>query len=482
MAAVFALWACGAGLEGARAAQVQSAAFQRAETLPDLSGLAWLGDDRFLAVHDAKYPDEADWPRVSLIRLTGEPEGLEWQPIPIAWGNTPSDDLESAARIPGTGDRPRVLLVESTEKQAERPFARRIYLVEVDGESIAIVDRTLWPVPTVNVEGTAVAEVDGKLLFLYAERAEGQGSTEIRFAELTLDPLAFGAFRSAGSFTSPGPTGPTARPVSALEVDAAGTVYASSAEDPDDDNGPFRSAVYRIGRVVGDGGGRVELDAEPVLLGVLDGLKVESLAVRERPDGTVELWAGVDDENFGGTMRPLPARSAAEAVVAPGLHSPYAHQGSKELKTLSQEEVDELLSGAGMGLARPAELNGYPGPRHVLDLADSLGLTAEQRGSVEGIFRDMHARAVELGQEILDAERALDAAFASGDVTVDALAEIVDRIGSLQADLRAVHLRAHVATREILTDHQRHEYDRLRGYGAGHEAGPEPGHVGHPDN
>jgi hypothetical protein len=226
--------------------------------------------------------------------------------------------------------------------------------------------------------------------------------------------------------------------------------------------------VYRIGRVVGDGGGRVELDAEPVLLGVLDGLKVESLAARERPDGTVELWAGVDDENYGGTMRPLPARSAAERAVALEGHSPYAHQGSKELKTLSQEEVDELLSGAGMGLARPAELNGYPGPRHVLDLADSLALTAEQRGIVEGIFRDMNARAVELGREVLAAERDLDAAFASGEVTEDALAEIVDRIGSLEADLRAVHLRAHLATREVLSLYQRHEYVRLRGYAAAH--------------
>jgi Spy/CpxP family protein refolding chaperone len=135
-----------------------------------------------------------------------------------------------------------------------------------------------------------------------------------------------------------------------------------------------------------------------------------------------------------------------------------------------------------MGLARPAELNGYPGPRHVLDLADSLDLTAEQRGTVEEIFRAMNARAVELGREVLAAERELDAAFASGRVTGDALAAIVDRIGDLQAELRTVHLRAHLATRAILTDHQVHEYDRLRGYGAGHPTGAEAGHIEHPDN
>ena len=171
------------------------------------------------------------------------------------------------------------------------------------------MDHAPWPVPTKNVEATAVAEVGGTLLFLFAERAEGEGSSEIRFAELTLDPLRFGAFESAGAFTSPGPTGPNARPVSALEVDAAGAIYAASAEDPDDDSGPFRSAVYRIGRVGAENGrASVSLDAGPTLLAVLDGLKVESLAVRERQGGSPELWVGVDDENYGGTMRPLPTK------------------------------------------------------------------------------------------------------------------------------------------------------------------------------
>jgi hypothetical protein len=472
VAGLLALCGSAAGVPAESRAQVaiEVAGIERASTLSDLSGLAWLGGDRFLAVHDAKYPDEADLPRVSLLRLTGGPDGFLWHPVPVASDDVPSDDFESVARIPGGGDRPRVLLVESTEKQVERPYARRIFLAEVDGESVTIVDRALWPVATVNVEGTAVAEVEGKLLFVYAERAGGRDSTEILFAELTLDPIAFGAFRSAGAFASPGPTGPAARPVSALEFDADGTLYAASAEDPDDDDGPFRSAVYRIGRVTADEGGTVALDGAPVPLGVLDGLKVEGVAAREREDGSVELWVGVDDENYGGTMRPLRTHGAPSAG-APVSRSPYAHRGSSEIKTLSQEEVDDLLLGRGMGLARPAELNGYPGPRHVLDLADSLDLTAEQRGIVGQIFGDMNARAIELGGEVLAAERDLDAAFASGGVTEDALAPIVDRIADLRAELRAVHLRAHLATREVLTTHQRHEYHRLRGYAAGHDAG-----------
>jgi hypothetical protein len=168
----------------------------------------------------------------------------------------------------------------------------------------------------------------------------------------------------------------------------------------------------------------------------------------------------------------MTALAALACVPATGLaqqaHSPYAHQGSEEVKTLSQEEVDRLLAGEGMGLARPAELNGYPGPKHVLELADSLGLTAEQRSEVEGVFASMHERAQALGREILAGERSLDAAFAERAITEADLSEGVERIARLQGELRVVHLRAHLETRALLSPHQIHEYDRLRGYGAGH--------------
>ena len=127
------------------------------------------------------------------------------------------------------------------------------------------------------------------------------------------------------------------------------------------------------------------------------------------------------------------------------------------------------MNGEGMGLARPAELNRHPGPRHVLDLADSLGLSAEQRLATEKIRAEMRARAKALGREILDAEKALDAAFAAGGVTEQVLAASVRRIAGLQGELRIAHLGAHLAMREVLTEHQIHEYDRLRGYGSGHE-------------
>jgi hypothetical protein len=302
---------------GCAARQVQGpdAETRRASLLPDVSGLAWIGGDRFLAVHDAKYPDEPTLPRVSLLAVPTGLDGIRWTPLAVEFPGTPASDLESAARVPDASGRARFLVSESTEEVAEKPFSRRIFLLELTGDEAVVIDQADWPIPTRNVEGMAVAESNGGLVFLFAERAHGERSSEIRWAELTLEPLGFGPFRSAGSFESPGPTGPIARPVSALEVDARGVVYAASAEDPDDDGGPFRSAVYRIGRV-GTVAGRaaVQLDRRPAHLGTLDGLKVEALAARERPGGGVELWIGVDDEYFGGTLRPLPgsARSARD--------------------------------------------------------------------------------------------------------------------------------------------------------------------------
>ena len=167
----------------------------------------------------------------------------------------------------------------------------------------------------------------------------------------------------------------------------------------------------------------------------------------------------------------LAAFAFAGPAAAQEAHSPYAHAVSEEVKTMSEAEVNELLNGEGMGLARPAELNRHPGPRHVLDLAEALGLSPEQRLATERIRADMSARAKALGREILDGEKALDAAFAAGGVTEDALAASVRRIAELEGELRIEHLRAHLAMRELLSEHQIHEYDRLRGYATDHGHG-----------
>lgn len=167
--------------------------------------------------------------------------------------------------------------------------------------------------------------------------------------------------------------------------------------------------------------------------------------------------------------------STLEAGAAPPA-SPYAGQESRAIKALSPEEIQDLLAGRGMGKAKAAELNRYPGPRHVLELADQLGLSAEQRAESERIFEAMQAEAGRLGAEIVARERELDGRFAAGTMTAPELERLLDELGTLESRLRMVHLRAHLAQRDVLTPAQRRQYEVLRGYDAG-PATPE--HRGH---
>lgn len=160
----------------------------------------------------------------------------------------------------------------------------------------------------------------------------------------------------------------------------------------------------------------------------------------------------------------VPALAAAQA------QSPYAGEQTREVKTLSPDEVKGYLSGEGQGMAKAGELNHYPGPKHVLSMAGHLALTDDQRRRIESISTAMTAAAVPLGGRIVDAERELDAAFAGGTIDEAALRVATARIGELQGRLRAVHLSAHLATRAVLTREQVSAYDRMRGYDSSGEA------------
>ena len=151
-------------------------------------------------------------------------------------------------------------------------------------------------------------------------------------------------------------------------------------------------------------------------------------------------------------------------TTAVTMTSPYAGWQRRSIKALSLEDMERLLAGEGMGYALAAELNRYPGPRHVLDLADSLGLSAAQRESIEAIRVRMSTRAVELGRTTIVAEAALDSLFASGAIDRPTLRARTAQIAQLEGELRATHLEAHLETRAILYDSQVARYDSLRGY------------------
>jgi hypothetical protein len=103
-----------------------------------------------------------------------------------------------------------------------------------------------------------------------------------------------------------------------------------------------------------------------------------------------------------------------------------------------------------MGMAKAAELNGYPGPVHVPTLTRELDLTSKQRERVRAIYDRMSAAAIPLGAELVEHERVLDRSFAKREITPDRLGAETAAIGELAGRLRLVHLAAHLETRALL--------------------------------
>lgn len=153
--------------------------------------------------------------------------------------------------------------------------------------------------------------------------------------------------------------------------------------------------------------------------------------------------------------------AAAGWAAAP---APPPHAAGKAGKSLPPEEISGLLAGDGMGLARTAELNHYPGPRHLLDVGNELGLSKQQRDAIRQIYVETIDQARAVGRRIVDKEQELSDSFARGEITEAQLRARVAEIADLRGQLRAVHLAAHLKTRKLLSAAQIEKYEKLRGY------------------
>jgi Spy/CpxP family protein refolding chaperone len=179
-------------------------------------------------------------------------------------------------------------------------------------------------------------------------------------------------------------------------------------------------------------------------------------------------------------LSPVLLPSPAPAQTAP---QPYSAFQDRPIKALSDTQIADLRAGRGMGLALPAELNGYPGPSHTLEYADALALTSEQRARTKALFEAMKAEAVPLGERLIREEGDLERLFATRAVQPTNLQAATSAIGATQGQLRATHLRYHLAMVELLTSEQVRRYAEVRGYGAtegGGDAGAQHGHAHRP--
>jgi len=133
-------------------------------------------------------------------------------------------------------------------------------------------------------------------------------------------------------------------------------------------------------------------------------------------------------------------------------------------------EREALEKGQGFGMALAADRNGYPGPRHILELKEPLKLTSQQEAAVAELMAGMKEKALVRGREILDAEGRLEEMFRAGRSETE-LREETYRIATLRAQLRWVHLETHVAARNLLTAEQLATYQRMRHGGTDHAHG-----------
>jgi len=154
------------------------------------------------------------------------------------------------------------------------------------------------------------------------------------------------------------------------------------------------------------------------------------------------------------------------AIAAP--ESNYSGHEQRKIKALSQGEIDGYLTGKGMGLAKSAELNHYPGPKHVMELFQELSLSKDQIKETKRIHEAMKGKAIEYGQLLITKEEEIEGIFSEGSVSPQILEKVLSESAEIKSKLREVHLMAHIEQKVVLTKYQARLYDNLRGYSGGH--------------
>ncbi len=149
---------------------------------------------------------------------------------------------------------------------------------------------------------------------------------------------------------------------------------------------------------------------------------------------------------------------------AEAVRSKYVGEETREIKSLSADDIAELESGGGWGLAKAAELNGVPGPGHILEMQDEIKLSERQKAKVQQLYETMNAEARVLGKELIRLEATLDDSFVKRTITQESLEQLVTDIEKVRGQLRITHLATHLETPKILSSQQIILYNQLRGY------------------
>lgn len=172
----------------------------------------------------------------------------------------------------------------------------------------------------------------------------------------------------------------------------------------------------------------------------------------------------------------LPSGVTAQDHRHTGSTSPYAGWETRAIKSLSNADIEELRRGGGWGLALAAELNGAPGPAHLLELKDEIWLSADQVAEISAIHAAMKHEAMAVGERFIAAEEAIERAFVRAELDEEQLRSLIEQSAAARAELRFVHLSRHLLTPPLLTDAQVERYEVLRGYSPDQCASVPEGH------
>ena len=211
---------------------------------------------------------------------------------------------------------------------------------------------------------------------------------------------------------------------------------------------------------------RIGIDAIFIVAILVSGASSTFSSIRGSTNVTAEIAEQPAMENrFNHDMDDID--SSSSSPTSSSQSSPYRGQEVRDIKSLSDNAVQSLQNGSGEafgGMAKLAELNGYPGPRHVLDMASELQLTDKQRIEIERIYQNMSDIAKSIGAAIIANEQDMDEAFANKTITQENLKVMLDRSADLFGQLRFVHLSAHFDIIQMLTIEQVQMYNTMRGY------------------
>ncbi len=145
-------------------------------------------------------------------------------------------------------------------------------------------------------------------------------------------------------------------------------------------------------------------------------------------------------------------------------HSQYKGQEARLIKSLSPDDIKQLRAGEGWGLAKAAELNGVPGPAHLLELKDEIPLNPAQITAIESLYDAMKTEAMQMGEQLVAQEQTLETHFRNASMDDADLRGLLLEIGQTLATLRYTHLRMHLKASELLSEEQINRYNTLRGY------------------